>query len=69
MNYIDDYFSPIGRLTVSVSGDSLNGLWLEGQKYFPSLEKGYERVHTGYHDRFSDVTASMSSNSLLLEAS
>ena len=51
MNYIDDYFSPIGRLTVSVSGDSLNGLWLEGQKYFPSLEKGYERVHTGYHDR------------------
>ena len=51
MNYIDDYFSPIGRLTVSVAGDSLNGLWLEGQKYFPSLEKGYERVHTGYHDR------------------
>lgn len=29
-----EYASPVGLLTLASDGDSLTGLWLEGQKYF-----------------------------------
>ena len=29
--------SPLGALTMAEENDALTGLWLEGQKYFPSL--------------------------------
>lgn len=34
MNYKTYYNSPIGRILLVSDGDSLIGLWLEGQKYF-----------------------------------
>jgi len=34
MYYTTDYTSPVGHLTMASDGDSLTGLWLEGQKYF-----------------------------------
>lgn len=34
MDYSMEYASPIGVLTLAGDGESLTGLWLEGQKYF-----------------------------------
>lgn len=34
MYYSTTYLSPIGIITLSCDGDSLAGLWIEGQKYF-----------------------------------
>ena len=34
MNYICTIPSPIGLLTLSSDGESITGLWIEGQKYF-----------------------------------
>lgn len=43
MEYIYEYDSPIGRLTMSSDGESLTGLWVENQKYFKStLDKEYK---------------------------
>ena len=36
MEYIYEYDSPMGRLTMSSDGESLTGLWVENQKYFKS---------------------------------
>lgn len=36
MEYIYEYNSPIGRLTMSSDGECLTGLWVENQKYFKS---------------------------------
>lgn len=34
MIYRTDYESPLGRVTLASDGESIVGLWLEGQKYF-----------------------------------
>ena len=34
MTYVAHYQSPIGPLTLASDGDSLTGLWMDGQKYF-----------------------------------
>lgn len=34
MEYLKKYDSPIGVLTLSSDGQSITGLWIEGQKYF-----------------------------------
>lgn len=34
MQYIYKYQSPIGGITIASDGDSLTGLWFDGQKYF-----------------------------------
>lgn len=34
MFYFTEYLSPVGKLTVAGDGEHINGLWLEGQKYF-----------------------------------
>lgn len=34
MQYVYKYQSPIGGITLASSGDSLTGLWFDGQKYF-----------------------------------
>ena len=34
MNYIYEYNSPVGLLTISSDGESITGLWIKGQKYF-----------------------------------
>lgn len=34
MNYIKNKPSPVGNMTLASDGESLTGLWLEGQKYF-----------------------------------
>ena len=35
MVYTYLYFSPLGEITLSSNGESLTGLWFDGQKYFP----------------------------------
>ena len=35
MIYTAEYSSPLGKMLLSARGDSLTGLWFEGQKYFP----------------------------------
>lgn len=34
MQYINYYDSPVGKLYIASDGESILGLWLEGQKYF-----------------------------------
>ena len=34
--YLTELHSPIGLLTLASNGTALTGLWLKGQKYFPS---------------------------------
>lgn len=39
--FFNDYFnSPIGNITMASDGESLCGLWFDGQKYFASTVKG-----------------------------
>ncbi len=35
MNYIHNYDSPPGGITLASDGEALTGLWFGGQKYFP----------------------------------
>lgn len=35
MTYIYEYTSPLGSITLASSGESLTGLWFNGQKHFP----------------------------------
>lgn len=35
MIYKYNYVSPLGAITFASSGESLMGLWFDGQKYFP----------------------------------
>ena len=35
MNYINYYASPLDSITLASNGESLTGLWFDGQKYFP----------------------------------
>lgn len=39
MNYINNYYSPIGNITMASDGKNLIGLWFDGQKYFESTIK------------------------------
>ena len=39
MKYISKYASPVGMLTLASNGESLTGLWIEGQDYFPELDQ------------------------------
>lgn len=32
-----EYTSPVGTLTISTDGTALTGLWIQNQKYFPTL--------------------------------
>ncbi len=36
MDYTYHYTSPIGGITIASNGESLTGLWFDGQKYFAS---------------------------------
>lgn len=40
MYYTTHYQSPLGIITLASDGESLNGLWLDGQKYFLGTVKG-----------------------------
>lgn len=40
MIFTDYYNSPIGGITMASDGESLCGLWFDGQKYFASTVKG-----------------------------
>lgn len=40
MIYVSYYKSPIGNISMASYGDSLCGLWFDGQKYFASTVKG-----------------------------
>lgn len=40
MFFNDYYNSPIGNITMASYGESLCGLWFDGQKYFASTVKG-----------------------------
>lgn len=43
MTYIYHYQSPLGGITISSDGNSITGLWFDGQKYFgDTLPKHYE---------------------------
>jgi len=37
MDYITDYFSPLGEITIASDVQSLTGLWFKQQKYYPDL--------------------------------
>lgn len=43
MYYKTEYESPLGRIILASDGESLVGLWMEGQKYFASAIK--EKMH------------------------
>lgn len=44
MDYIYHYESPIGMITMASDGETLIGLWFDGQKYFgDSLGEAYEK--------------------------
>lgn len=44
MNYICEYESPLGAITMASDGEALTGLWFDGQKYFAStLSADYRR--------------------------
>lgn len=44
MDYINQYTSPLGGITMASDGERLTGLWLDGQKYFVStLSAQYEQ--------------------------
>ena len=44
MEYIHHYASPFGGITLASDGESLTGLWFDGQKYFGStLSDEYEQ--------------------------
>jgi len=38
--YFTEYPSPLGKLLVASDGNSINGIWIEGQKYFASTLQG-----------------------------
>lgn len=40
MIYTYDYNSPLGKITMASEGETLSGLWFEGQKYFADTIKG-----------------------------
>ena len=40
MDYIHHYDSPLGGITLASDGDSLTGLWFDGQKYFGAALSG-----------------------------
>lgn len=43
MIYTNRYASPLGNITIASDGDSLTGLWFDGQKYFgANLPKEYK---------------------------
>lgn len=43
MHYIDRYHSPIGTITIASDGQSVVGLWIDGQKYYAdTLAQEYE---------------------------
>ena len=43
MEYVHRYASPLGGVTLASDGESLIGLWFDGQKYFAStLDKEHE---------------------------
>lgn len=44
MDYIAFYDSPLGRIMLSSDGESLTGLWFEGQKYFGAGLSGEREV-------------------------
>ena len=46
MQYIDTYSSPLGGITMASDGESLTGLWFDGQKYFgATLTDSREEKH------------------------
>ncbi|MCC8191334.1 MAG: methylated-DNA--[protein]-cysteine S-methyltransferase [Planctomycetes bacterium] len=46
MDVIQEYASPVGRLTLASDGKALIGIWLQGQKYFGhTLAAGARRRH------------------------
>lgn len=46
MQYTGTYMSPLGGITLASDGNSLTGLWFDGQKYFGStLEKERRNVN------------------------
>ena len=40
MHYINKYHSPFGSITLASDGESLTGLWFDGQKYFGAALSG-----------------------------
>ena len=52
MQYICKYQSPLGGITISADGNSLTGLWFDGQKYFAAtLPATYEEKQLPVFDQ------------------
>ena len=52
MEYIQHYDSPLGGITFASDGESLTGLWFNGQKYFGgTLAKAHEEKNLPVFDR------------------
>lgn len=51
-HFTAEYSSPIGKLVLASDGDSITGLWMEGQRYFGStLEEGAEERKLPVHEQ------------------
>ncbi|MDR0885241.1 MAG: methylated-DNA--[protein]-cysteine S-methyltransferase [Clostridiales Family XIII bacterium] len=46
MQYIHEYHSPLGVITLASDGDSLIGLWFHGQKYFAETLQCFKQGNT-----------------------
>ena len=60
MQYICKYQSPLGGITVSADGNSLTGLWFDGQKYFAAtLPAAHEEKQLPVFDQTQRWTATL----------
>ncbi len=57
MMYLDEYDSPVGKLSLASDGECLCGLWLEDQKYYQEKLEQRLGVENGGNKRFSRAGA------------
>ena len=53
--YTSHYHSPLGNITLASDGNSLTGLWFDGQKYFADIIAGEKTLHDGMLPVFADT--------------
>lgn len=60
MQYICKYQSPFGGITISADGNSLTGLWFDGQKYFAAtLPAAHEEKQLPVFDQTMEVAGQL----------
>ena len=50
-NYIYQYNSPLGGITLASDGETLTGLWFDGQKHFPHKQSHFDHYPVSQSSR------------------